>query len=363
MIFFWILVLFTKINAYPQFFTQNTERCIKCHTSENGHGFLNSNGKLYATEQWAENESKYYQIELPENFDLGFRTKHQQKFYQSDYIKYAEFKDLNIEIRAEYRTEKLRTYLSLSRFTPVETDVTFKDFIYVSDFYMSYSLNSYLNFKAGKYFLNYGLDQFNLNYDQNAFAFSSIQKGQEKTQVTIFYNQDNNEMILSKIFSRAIYNKQFSEDGFLFSYKQFFLNQLMVGFNIFKSDHTQSTQANSDKTLICLFASFNYDAETSIFFQLDQITDSNNKKGSSFFIRPNYKFRKGHLFTSGLKYINYDIEQTDPKFLEFSLGYQYFPYAQFNIFTNFKKTTNTMNATFADDQKSDSLNIDFNFLM
>ncbi len=362
-ILFFMFLFSTKICAYPQFFTQDSARCLKCHTSENGHGFLNPNGKVFAIEQWAENKSKYYQIDLPAGFNLGLRTKHQQSFYQSDYVKEAKFKDLSTEIRSEFSWNQLRSYFSIARYNPTETDISFKDYLYISNLYISYDANSYLKIKIGKYFLDYGFDQMNLNYDQNDYSMSGVQKGQSKNQATIFYAQDKYEIIFSKILSRANYNRQFVEDGYFLKYTYIVSTEMLLGINFFKTTVKNILENNEDQILQGIFGIYKPDSVQTYLFQVDQNVSATNKKGISVLFRPSYVFKKGHLMTAALKYLNYDIELTDPKFLEVSFGYQYFPFAQFNIFANYKKTANTNLNTFIDDQRSDSINLDFNFLM
>ncbi len=363
MILFFVIFFSIKINAYPQFFTQDSAHCLKCHMSENGQGFLNLNGKAFAVEQWAENKSKYYQIDLPEGFNLGLRTKHQQNFYQSDYVKEAKFKDLKTEIRSEFFWNQLRSYFSIARYTPTETDITFKDYLYVSNLYISYDVSTYLKIKFGKYFLDYGFDQMNLNYDQNDFVMSGVQDGQAKNQATLFYGQDKYEIMFSKIFNRAKYNRQLTEDGYFLKYTYSVSTETLLGIQFFKTAYQNILENNEDQILQGIFGIYKPDSAQSYLFQVDQNINATNQKGISVLFRPSYVFKKGHVATTAVKYINYDIELTDTKFVEVSLGYQYFPFAQFNILANYKKTENTNLNTFIDDQKSDSVNLDFNFLM
>jgi hypothetical protein len=362
-VLFILFSLTTTVHAYPQFFTQETSRCLKCHTCENGHGFLNSYGKTFAVEKWAENKSKYYQIDLPENFNLGLRTKHQQVFYQSNYMKEARFNDLSTEIRSEAIWNQLRSYFSIDRFTPAETDITFKDYVYVSNMYLSYDINTYLNIKLGKYSLDYGFEHMNLNYSLNEFSMSAAQKGQSKNQVSVIYNQDKYDVLFSKIFNQAVYNKQYAEDGYFLKYRYYISADWLLGANFFQTTIKNNRQEDENQRLQGIIGIYKPDSVTSFFLQIDENSSSMGKKGASILFRSSYVFDQGHVFSTGVRYLNYDIELTDPKFFEFSMGYQYFPYAQINIFANYKKIVNTTANTFTDDQKSDSINLDFNFIM
>lgn len=364
-IFNFLVALFLSTNsqAYPQLFSQSTQRCLKCHSSEVGVGLLTGDGRQFFIESIAENKSTDYQLPLPNWLRLGLKTKHQQYFYQSDYLKEAAFKDIKTQIRSEVKLNDTIFVSSIDRYTPTETNITFKDYLYISNLYLDYKIDTYLNFKFGKYFLNYGFDQFKQSQFQNPLLFSKTQKGFEKNQAELFYIQNNFDASIAYIFNRTEFNQIFSEKGFLFNIKYIFDNQFLLGFTSYTSDSQNASTNPESQQLLGLYGIYKYNEGIDLFFQLDQNISTFNKKGVSVFIEPQFTLKKGHLVLLKVEYINYDIEQSEPKFTEVAAGYRYTPWAQFNILAQLKKTNNSINSLYLNNQNSESVAIDFNLTL
>lgn len=350
------VLIFAKVAfAFPQYLSTETNRCTRCHSEPTGYGLLTPQGKDFTVQKWAEKNSPYYQVDLPDWLNLGFKSKQQQSFYQSDYLREATFKDLQTEFRSEITLDKTLLYFSLGRFIPLRADVTFKDYVYIPSAYIKYQENSYLSFKAGKYFLNYGYDQYQLNTDAMLYSLSGINKGSEKSQVEVIYSQDQYDISLAKIFNQTQFNQVYSENGLLLRLNCIFDSQFSLGANIYQAEATD---------LVGLFGLLNWDENKNILFQVDQLMNQDlNKKGISVVLRPSYVWRQGHVVMAKFQYVNNNIQLSDPKFSEFSVGYNYIPYVQFNILAQYKKTTNSVGAQFIEDIESQSITLDFNFLM
>lgn len=364
MISFVLLFFIQTLQAFPQYLATETTRCVRCHSEQTGLGLLTAEGKIFSTQSWAENTKPYFQIPLPDWLNLGIKSKQQQSFYQSDYIREATFKDVQTELRSEIRVDKTQLYVSFGRYIPTTSNVTFKDYAYVSTAYLQYQQNSYLSFKAGKYFLNYGYDLYQLNYDPMLYSLSSIKKGSEKNQIEVNYSQDQYDISIAQIFNQTQFNQVYSENAQLLKLNYIFDSHLSLGANIYQSYANDVIGTNQDKILTGIFGILNWDEKKSVLFQIDQVLYKDvNKKGASILIRPSYEWRKGHLVMTKVQYINQNIQLSDPKFLELSIGYNYIPYAQFNILAQYKKTTNSLGALFIEDTQSQLVTLDFNFLM
>ena len=358
-----ILLLSTNSQAFPQLFLQNTERCIKCHSSEIGVGLLSQEGRLFSINNSAENKSTDYQLPLPNWLRLGLKTQHRQYFYQSDYVKEATFKDLTTEILSEIKLNDTLLIASIDRYTPNQANITFKDYVYISNLYAEYEIDTYFKIKFGKYFLNYGIDQFRQSQFKNSILFSKIQKGFEKNQAEIFYIQNNFDVAVAYIFNRTEFNQIYSEKGVLFNLKYIFDSQFLIGVASYTSEQSNVLAANESQKILGLFGIYKYDSDINFYFQVDQNINSSNKKGISAFIEPQITLKQGHMVLAKVEYLNYDIELSEPKFSELVVGYRYTPWAQFNILAQIKKTNNSIDSIYLNNQNSESLAIDFNLTL
>lgn len=340
---FYLLTFFLAsfAQAFPAFIETNTLHCLKCHTSSDGRGLLNKDGKL-AAETFSQNSNKYLQIDTPEWLTLGASTQLLQTFIESTQTSSAKSSLEQVQASVLIDVNSTQLFLTAGRYEPQEIDITFKDYAYLPEFYLQTSY-----FKIGRYKLNYGIADHDLGYIRN--VLTSNFQGHERNQLEVHYAGSNFQISFAKIWNQFNFNRVNPEDGSLINLSYLKNEKNQIGINFYRSQQTSLDGVKSNLAFEGIYLVNLISTDLSVLTQVDQFHYSSNKKGVSFFIKPQYLYQKGLLVFSTLEYANQNIEISDPKFQSIGIGVDYYPMTHVWLSLTYKNQRNTM-TTDADTQ-------------
>ena len=318
--------------------------CTVCHTSAKDSRILDFEQRSNVAEKWAVADQQILNWHQKQSIQFYLNTKHRQSFYESNYQKSADFKDVQTELTTVYNYDNQSFEVTLGRYQPTFQDRTFKDYLFFPRFFYEKKINSKLIFAYGKSSLNY-FDDYTFSLKSNStLTLSNDVYGHESESIDLVYVDEKFKSRLSKTFYSYNYNQRLNDN-------QIFLDLCWV-----QSVGTWTLQSlvdlNSPKSLIGIQYQFLLNSSDLLIFRIEKIKNKNATTGIQSIVQPQFiLLDKVQLYVRG-SYLNPDIESTDPKVLGVQMGAQVYLWSQFLLEVAVEKNQNTYTKIIKEDQES-----------
>jgi hypothetical protein len=359
-----VLLLSSRVWAFPEMVRHGYVNCTACHTSLVGGNMLNPYGrslsreilsqKMFFGQAAGEGDEQYLHglIETPKWLDVGGDIRLLQTFVESQQASKGRFLIMQVEMDFVARASDLiSTFFSLGRLEPRKEDPTAKDFVYSPRWGGDLRLSpqdqpEQTNFRVGRFMPAYGI-----NFAEHVFVTRTLLDfgpGQERFAAELSWVDDQSSVIGTLIGGQASGNQSKYEVGGIIQFARAVGEKSKVGINYYKTKRREN-DVDFNRSILGGFAYMGFTKDWYGLFEVDQPRGADEKNGLVEAFKLGHEVFQGlHIFATH-EFANLNTEQADPKFEAYGIGAEWFPKPHFDFYGAYRKEKNSgLSADFQD---------------